>query len=135
MRAGAVLPLLPPDVDTLADYGNPAPGFVRFADRRDRLELLAFPRGDTVARMFAGGEGVRSSERAGGWELSIRGKLQRTYGLQASLATLERPFAPCAVEWNGRPLPPSAWQWDGGTQVLRAEFTGARGRLRVRGCS
>jgi alpha-glucosidase (family GH31 glycosyl hydrolase) len=135
IRAGAVLPLLPPDVDTLADYGAPAPGFVRLVDRRDRLELLAFPRGDTVARMFAGGEGLASREHADGWEFSIRGKLLRTYGLQASLATLERPFAPCAVEWNGRPLPASAWQWDGGTQVLRAEFTGARGRLRVRGCS
>src|SRR3712207_2071707 len=44
-RAGAVLPLLAPDVDTLADYGEGAEGVVRLADRRDVLHLLAFPRG------------------------------------------------------------------------------------------
>src|SRR5262249_58686988 len=71
VRAGAVLPLLPPEVDTLADYGDAAPGFVRFADRRDRLMLLAFPRGRSAARMFAGAEGLRSREGAGGWELSV----------------------------------------------------------------
>jgi alpha-glucosidase len=133
VRAGAVLPLLPPDVDTLADYGDAAPGFVRLADRRDQLMLLAFPRGQTAARMFVGAEGFRSRERAGGWELSVHGKGRRTYQLQASLATLEQPFEPCAVEWRGAPLPGSAWHWDGATAVLRAEFTGARGRLRVRG--
>jgi hypothetical protein len=95
--------------------------------------LLAFPRGQTAARMFVGAEGFRSRERAGGWELSVHGKGRRTYQLQASLATLEQPFEPCAVEWRGAPLPGSAWHWDGATAVLRAEFTGARGRLRVRG--
>ena len=37
VRAGAVLALLPPDVDTLADYGAGTPGLVRLADRRDAL--------------------------------------------------------------------------------------------------
>ena len=43
VRAGAVLPLLPADVDTLAPYAGA--GVVRLADRRDRMQLLAFPRG------------------------------------------------------------------------------------------
>jgi hypothetical protein len=132
VRGGAVVPLLPPDVDTLADYGDPDTGIVRLADRRDRLDVLAFPRGRTTTRMFAGTESFRSTERADGWELLVRGKPRRTYRLQASLATLGRPFTPCAVEWQGDPLPASAWRWDGQAQVLRAEFTGQRGRLRVR---
>src|SRR4029077_9379931 len=41
VRAGAVLPMLPPDVDTLADYGAGAPGLVRLADRQRSLHLLA----------------------------------------------------------------------------------------------
>jgi len=134
VRAGAVLPLLPPDVDTLADYGDPVLGVVRLRDRQDRLALLAFPRGETDARMFSDRERLRSSERDGGWELSVRGHRGRTYDLQASLATLERPFVPCAVEWNDRALPPDAWTYDATTAVLRVRFEGRRGRLRVHAC-
>ncbi|MCW5890414.1 MAG: glycoside hydrolase family 31 protein [bacterium] len=135
VRAGALLPLVPADVDTLADYGDPAPGFVRLRDRRDRMALLAFPRGASEARMVERVERLRSLERADGWELAVRGRRRRTYALQASLATLERPFAPCAVEWNGTRLPESAWSFDAATRVLRAEFRGVRGRLVVRvGC-
>jgi alpha-glucosidase len=132
VRAGAVLPLLPADVDTLADYGDPAPGLVKLRDRDDQLALLAFPRGRSESRVYRS-ERLRSIERAGGWELAVRGKPRRTYTLQASLATLEQPFVPCAVEWNGRVLASGEWAYDAGTQVLRTRFTGRRGRLVVRG--
>ncbi len=133
VRAGAILPLLPADVDTLADYGD-APGLVKLADRIDRMELLAFPRGRSEARL-AGSERLRAVEGPGSWELAVRTKKRRTFGIQASLATLEQPFVPCTVTWNGRPLPDEDWSWDADTQVLRARFEGRRGRLRVQaGC-
>jgi alpha-glucosidase (family GH31 glycosyl hydrolase) len=134
VRAGAVLPLLPPEVDTLADYGDPALGLVSLAARADRAVLLAFPRGSSTATMFSVRETLRSrEERAGGWELVVRGRRRRSYELQASLRTLVRPFTPCAVEWAGQPL--AAWSYDPPTGVLRTEFTGKRGRLVVRPCA
>jgi hypothetical protein len=133
-RAGAILPLLPPDVDTLADYGDPTPGLVELDDRRDRLVLLAFPRGRSEAPLYRG-EHLRSLERRGRWELTIRGTRRRVYRVEASLATLARPFIPCAVEWNGRALAPDEWTYDARTRVLRAGWTGRRGHLVVReGC-
>jgi alpha-glucosidase (family GH31 glycosyl hydrolase) len=131
VRAGALLPLLPADVDTLADYGDPAPGVVKLSDREDRLDLLAFPRGTSSARMLRA-EWLRSSEDDGRWELALRSKRVREYQLQASLATLERPFEPCAVEWRGRALPDDAWEYDPATAVLRVTFRGRRSRLVVR---
>ncbi len=133
VRAGAVLPLLPPDVDTLADYGDPALGLVTLEDRRRERVLLAFPRGRTEAR-FHRRERLRSLEGPGRWELSIDGTGRRSYEIHASLATLERPFAPCAVEWNGRTLPASAWRFDAASRVLRTRVTGTRGRLVARAC-
>ncbi len=131
VRAGAVLPLLPADVDTLAGRGDPALGLVTLDDRRDRLVLLAFPRGRSTAA-FHRRERLRSLERPGRWELAIRGSRRRTYEVAASLATLNAPFAPCAVSWNGRPVARARWQWDAATRVLRARVGGTRGRLVVR---
>ncbi|HEV7735372.1 MAG TPA: TIM-barrel domain-containing protein [Candidatus Binatia bacterium] len=134
VRAGAVLPLLPPDVDTLADYGDPSPDLVKLRDRDDRLELLAFPRG-TSASWLGGSERLLAVERPGSWELRVRTKRRRTIGLQASLATLAQPFVPCSVTWNGVRLPPDAWSWNADTRVLRTRVEGRRGRLRVQaGC-
>lgn len=42
VRAGARIPLLPPDVDTLAGHGS-QPGLVHLSDRADALGELAFP--------------------------------------------------------------------------------------------
>jgi alpha-glucosidase (family GH31 glycosyl hydrolase) len=134
VRAGAVLPLLPADVDTLADYGD-ARDVVKLADRDDRMELLAFPRGRSEMRL-AGSETLRGVESSGRWELAVRTKKRRTFGMQASLATLEHPFLPCTVTWNGRALADGDWSYDADTQVLRARFEGRRGRLQVEaGCS
>jgi alpha-glucosidase (family GH31 glycosyl hydrolase) len=133
VRAGAVLPLLPADVDTLADYGDPALGLVALRDREDHAVLLAFPRARGTAAMFGRGERLRSTERAGVWLLDLRGRRRRTYELTASLATLVRPFVPCSVEWAGTPL--HDWSYDEATGVLRTRFTARSGRLRVRACT
>jgi hypothetical protein len=132
VRAGAVLPLLAPDVDTLADYGTPAAGFVSLDDRRDVLHLLAFPRGETRLRL-ADKTRIRARERAGGWELALRGRGAHEWVVQASLATLERPFAACAVRWRGKPLADEDWSYDAETGALRATLSGKRGRLQVVG--
>ena len=67
LRAGAVLPLIGADVDTLSPYGRAA-GLVRLADRADRLRLLAVPRGRTRSRLPDGGR-VLSDERRAPWAL------------------------------------------------------------------
>ena len=132
VRAGTLLPLLPADVDTLADYGAGSPGLVRFADRLDQLELIAFPRGTSDARAFRR-ERLTSMEGDGTWELVLRGGPPRTWRLQALLSALEHPFTPCAVELDGAPLPTSDWSFDPAKQVLRATFRSGPGRLVVRG--
>jgi alpha-glucosidase (family GH31 glycosyl hydrolase) len=135
VRAGAVLPLLPRDVDTLADYGAGAPGLVRAADRRGRMELLAFPRGSTSAR-FNEDERLRSVEARDRWTLRFRTRRARTYRLQASLATLRRPFRPCRVVVDGRVLARARWRYDRSTRVLRVDArVGAGGSMRVVGCA
>jgi len=128
-RAGTLLPLLPADVDTLAEYGR-APGLVHLSDRLGRMNLLAFPRGRSSAS-FNEGERLRSVEGKRRWTLTVSGKRQRRYDLQASLGTLERSFVPRRVLADGRPLPRSAWSFDSGTRVLTARFSGRRVTLRV----
>jgi alpha-glucosidase (family GH31 glycosyl hydrolase) len=128
VRAGALLALLPPDVDTLADYGAGTPDLVRLDDRRGDRRLLAFPRGDSTVRLAHGA--LASRERADRWELALDAPVAR-WSIEASLATLERPFAPCAVEWSGRPLGAGLWSYDDATGVLHAEVAGS-GALVVR---
>jgi alpha-glucosidase (family GH31 glycosyl hydrolase) len=132
VRAGAVLALLPADVETLSEHGSDA-GIVHLRDRRDRMTLLAFPRGTTASEMNRR-ERLRSRERRGSWTLRIDGARRRTYSLQASLATLRRPLRPCRVTLDGRPLRRRAWRWDATRRVLRVRFATRRGALRVEGC-
>ena len=75
VRAGTLLGLLPPDVDTLADEGA-GPGLVHLRDRRYRLRLLAFPRGRSRADL---GTGVRalSVEGRRRWSLRLRATRNR----------------------------------------------------------
>jgi alpha-glucosidase (family GH31 glycosyl hydrolase) len=130
VRAGAVIPMLSPDVDTLADVGD-LDGLVKASDRAGRMRLLAFPRGARTAGL-GGGERLASREHRGGrWTLRVSGRRERTYDLQASLATLRRPFTPCSVTLGGDPVP---FEWDASAQVLRASFTTRRGTLDVRAC-
>jgi hypothetical protein len=126
-RAGTVLALLPPDVDTLTGYGTS--DVVNLDDRSGRLHLIVFPRGRTSARIPGGR--VFSRDARGGWRLSVRGgRSIRRIDLQASLATLRRPVHVCGVTLNGKPLRRARWSYERASRVLRARFS-ARGPARL----
>jgi len=131
VRAGSVLPLLPADVDTLSPYG--APGVTSLHERAGEMRLLAFPRGRGGAAIGPG-ERVGSAESSGRWTLSIAGRRERRYSVEAALGTLRRPFRPCSVRVDGRPAPPSSWSYDPATSVLRATLRLRRGTLTVGAC-
>src|SRR5262249_54938377 len=65
-RRGTLLALLPPDVDTLSDYGD-AKGLVHIGDRAGEMSLLAWPRGDSSATFGADGEKLTSTEGSASW--------------------------------------------------------------------
>jgi alpha-glucosidase (family GH31 glycosyl hydrolase) len=134
VRAGAVLPLLPADVDTLAGFREDVPGVVRWAERRDRMQLLAFPRGATSAA-FMRGERLRSHEGDGAWRLAVDGARSRKYALAATLRTLDSPFTPCEVSVDGAALGPGDWSFDRSTGVLTARFAGRSPVLEARACA
>jgi len=127
--AGAVLPMLPADVDTLADYGG-GEELVRLDERLDRMRLLAFPRGRSRAG-FNESEFLTSREGRGLWTLRIRGKRKRSYRVEAALGTLRRPFAPGLVRVSGRELAPKAWSYDRKSKVLRLTAKLKLGRIVV----
>jgi hypothetical protein len=137
IRAGALLPLLPADVDTLAnryDMGEPITRgggrLTSLRDRKHRLELLAFPRGRSAARVH-GKERLLSRERRGKWRLKIRGEVRRKYAIEASLGTLRRPFHPRCVNVNGRRLRGKRWAYAKGKRLLRLNVRAKRTRLDV----
>src|SRR4051812_21512279 len=127
VRAGAVLPLLSADVDTLAPYHSA--GVVAADERGDRLTLLAFPRGRWTGRLGARGRLGSTEGRHRRWVLSVSGGRPRTYTLRAALGTLRRPFRPRRVTVDGRRL--RGWRYDRATSVLTATVR-ARGRAIVR---
>ncbi len=132
VRAGAVLPLLPADVDTLADYG--AGSVTRLADRRGEMALLAFPRGNTTQAFGDGGESILSREGTRRWTLHVKGKRARNYSVQATLSSLEKPFTPCAVRVGlKRFLPRKDWSYDRSTGVLRFTARVTKARVNVLG--
>ncbi len=117
VRAGAVLPLLPPTVDTLAPYGDDET--VRLDEVGKRLHLLAFPRGKSSSPF--GERGLLSSrEKKGRWKLKIKGAPKHRIQLEASLGTLKRGLDPCRVVVQGDPLKDKRWSVKKG--VLRASF-------------
>jgi len=128
-RAGALLPLLPADVDTLAGY--PDDSTVSLADREDSVVVLALPRGKSSARLYED-ERLRSREREQGWALRIQGESRRTYEIEASMRTLEDRFTPCGVSVGGSPLAGGAWDYDAGSGVLSAQVRGRQLRLVAR---
>ena len=87
VRAGAVLPLLAPDVYTLAEHGADDPTVIRLADRLDQLHLLAFPRGESSGSFYDTGT-YTSSEAPGQWRLAMDDNTARTIHLQANLYAL-----------------------------------------------
>ena len=134
VREGAVLPLLDPSVETLADYGEGTA--VRLRDREDRLRLLAWPRGRTTASLGVAGVGERvlSNETGEGWVLEIRGLERRTYEIQAALGSLRGGgFRPCAVSNDARgPTPVEEWSYDEATGVLAMRLDARNARVVVR---
>ena len=130
-RAGTLLPLLPPDVDTLAGYGDRAPA-VSLREREGSRVLLAFPRGRSSARLEDGGR-LSSAETGTGWRLSVSSRRSRRWAIQASLATLRRPFVPCRVSARSGRL--RGWRYDARTGVLRATLSGRRAELAVASCA
>jgi alpha-glucosidase len=132
-RAGALLATLPADVDTLAPYGG-ASGLVNLRDRRHELALIAFPRGRSSARFLKQGM-LHSVAGPGRWVLRIDDPVRRRWSLQAGMGALAHPWTPCAVEVDGRPLPPQAWSYTPHNRVLRARFEagGPAGRVVISG--
>ena len=138
VRAGALLPLLPADVDTLADrYAGGAPtsrgvggGLTSLRDRKHRLQVIAFPRGRSAARVY-GKERLLSREGRRRWTLKIRARARRKYEIEASLAALRRPFRPRCVELNGRRLPGKRWGYSKAKRLLRLNVRAKRARVDV----
>jgi alpha-glucosidase (family GH31 glycosyl hydrolase) len=129
-RVGTLLPLLPPDVDTLASYGDSSDAR-SLEESADRRVLLAFPRGRSSAQLEEGGS-VRSRERPGEWTLTIDSRRRRTWKIEAALGTLRRPFAVCSVRAQGGKL--ADWSIDERQHVLAARWSGRRGKLVARAC-
>ena len=123
VRAGAVLPMLPADVDTLAPYGGR--GVVRLSDRAGRLTLLAFPRGRWRGRLGERGR-LRAGEGRGRWTLELSAERPRLYTLRASLGSLHTPFEPTRVTVAGRRVERAAWRYDGRSRVLSVRFRAGR---------
>jgi hypothetical protein len=129
-RAGALLALLPPDVDTLAPYGDRSAS-VSLGERERRRVLLAFPRGSSSAALEDGGA-LRSVERPGEWSLTVRSSRARTWEIQASLGTLRNRLRPCRVSASGGRV--EGWRFDRRTRVLTATLSARRGTLTARAC-
>jgi alpha-glucosidase (family GH31 glycosyl hydrolase) len=138
VRAGALLPLLPADVDTLANRYADEPasrgasgGLTSLRDRRRHLEVIAFPRGRSGSRFF-GRERLLSRELRGKLRLKIEGKDRREYAIEASLATLRRPFEPECVTAGGEQLSKKRWSYSTKTQLLRLEVHAKRASIVAR---
>ncbi|HEX2388410.1 MAG TPA: glycoside hydrolase family 31 protein, partial [Solirubrobacterales bacterium] len=127
-RAGALLPMLPADVETLAPYADR--GHIGLDDRRGRLHVIALPCGRSTARFGAGGR-LRSTETRRGWRLVVDSPRPIRLDLEASMATLERPFRPriVRVDGNGRR---GGWSYDRQSRVLRIDARIRSGAITVR---
>ena len=142
VRAGALLPLLPADVDTLADryagdegrlrgVAGGGDGLVSLGDRERTLELLAFPRGRSASRAYDDTR-MLSRERRGKWVLKLRSRQPRRWKVDASLATLRRPFRPRCVELDGTRLSGNRWSYSKRKRVLRVKVRAKRARIAAR---
>ena len=96
------------------------------------MRLLAWPRGASSAALGPG-ERVRSRIRGSSWTLALRGRLTRTYRLEAALGASGRALRPCALRVRGRVLRRRFWSFDRTTRVLRATFRMRSGTLSVQG--
>jgi alpha-D-xyloside xylohydrolase len=130
IRAGAILPLLPPTVQTLSGYG--AASTIGLDDVRNRLHLIAFPRGKSRSAFGENG-GLRSKEHRHSWKLTVRRAKRHRIVLDASLTTLHHKLTPCAVRVDGRPLRRKAWSVRKGVIHVRFRSAGGVTHLAVLG--
>jgi alpha-glucosidase (family GH31 glycosyl hydrolase) len=137
VREGAVIPLLNPAVETLADYG--AGAAVRLRDR-DEVRLLAWPSGSSTTSFEAADTGlsgqretVRSAETNHGWTFHIKGRRSRSYEIEAALGSLRAgAFRPCAVRVGGRGhTAVKGWSYDEATSVLKLRLRARNAHVRV----
>lgn len=138
IRAGAVLPLLPANVDTLADYGRKS--LTKLRERDDRLRLLALPRGRSVSRYYERGR-IVSRETKQAWKLELRGHPIRKLTLEAALDTMKASFRPCALSARstrpGRKGPRRSkpdWDYSRRIRVLRVRLPAWTSKLTVKRC-
>ena len=87
-RAGALIPMLDPAVETLTDYGE---NVVRLADRPRRMTIVGWPSRGTSKTEIGPGETV--TVKQSGRRLVVRVKARKRYRLNLWLATdlLRRP--------------------------------------------
>lgn len=130
--AGAVIPMLAPDVWTLAEHGDD-PSIVHASDREDQLHVIAFPRGKSAGEFYKNGSWT-SEEAAGSWTLVLDGGTPRTIHLKASLRVLEQPFEPCAVTLDDTPISEDDWSYDSDTGVLEIRYETTSGTLVASTC-
>ena len=128
VRAGAILPLLPANTETLAGYGSAST--VGLDDVAKRLHLIAFPRGKSKSPFGENG-GLRSKERKHAWKLTIRRANRYRITLDASLTTLRHKLIPCAVRLDGHRLGRKAWSANNGVVSVRFQTRGKISHLAV----
>jgi hypothetical protein len=125
VRAGAVLPLLSADVDSLAPYR--APGVVNAADREGVRRLLCFPAVGAWHGAVGPGEPMASIVADGVWDLDLAGGGRRRYEVRADLGLLVGgPPARVAVDGASGPV-----RYDAARGLLAAEADGPVLRVRL----
>ena len=132
VQAGAVIPMLSPDVFTLAEYGDD-PEIIHASDRDHLLHVLAFPRGETTGTFYDDGTWT-SVEEEGGWSLTLENDVERTIHLEASMQTGLTPADVCGVSLDGNALAEDDWSYDEATGVLEVRYTTTSGTLSVSDC-
>ncbi len=132
VEAGAIVPMLAPDVFTLAEYGDD-PAIVHASDRDDLLHVLAFPRGETSGTFCDDGTWT-SVEDDVNWTLTLDNDRPREIHLEATMLTRITPVTVCGVSLDGEPLPDEAWSFDETTAILDVTYTTTSGALLVTGC-
>jgi sulfoquinovosidase len=88
-RAGALVPMLSPDVQTLTSHGT---GVVHLADRAGILRIVGWPRGSS-SRTVAPNTTVSVAERGRKLVVRIRGDRRRSYRFALSQIALRHPCA------------------------------------------
>jgi alpha-glucosidase (family GH31 glycosyl hydrolase) len=132
IEAGAIIPMLSPDVFTLAEYGD-NPDIVHASDRDGFLHVLGFPHGETSGRFYDDGTWT-SAESEGDWRLTITNDRERTIHLEAAMNTRIMPVPVCGVRLDGIDLPVGDWSFDDTTGVLEVTYTTIAGTLEALGC-